>query len=90
MAGDRNLLIRGDAVWDGLMTHEYLHTRQEFETAADMEWFLEGSAFYYTVGQKYGIISWMRRRKQAYRALLRGHRLRNVLSDSIVTHDPMN
>jgi len=25
----------------------------------------------------------MRRRKQAYRALLRGHRLRNVLSDSI-------
>lgn len=36
-----------DALWDGLMTHEYLHTRQEFETSAEMEWFVEASAFYY-------------------------------------------
>lgn len=40
-------LIRGDAVWDGLMTHEYLHTRQAFETGPEMRWFVEGSAFYY-------------------------------------------
>lgn len=60
IGGDRNLLIRGDAVWDGLMTHEYLHTRQEFETAADMQWFLEGSAFYYMALVPYnrGTMDW--------------------------------
>jgi len=41
------LAVRGDSVWDGLLTHEYLHTRQDFETAGDMEWFVEGSAFYF-------------------------------------------
>jgi len=36
-----------------------------------------------TVGQKCVNIDWMKRRKQVNRALLRDHRLRNVLSDSI-------
>jgi hypothetical protein len=43
----------------------------------------------YTVGQKCVNSDWMKRRKQVNRALLRDHRLRNVLSDSIVTHDPI-
>jgi|GEM_PF-4334340 len=47
--GGGEVCLRGEqrAIWDGLMTHEYVHTRQEFSTADDMEWFIESSAFYY-------------------------------------------
>jgi len=60
VGGDRSFVIRGDAVWDGLMTHEFLHTRQEFDTAAEMEWFVESSAFYYMALAPYnrGTMDW--------------------------------
>ncbi|MDQ2074720.1 hypothetical protein RBH20_19510 [Haloarcula sp. H-GB4] len=47
-SGD-NVCLKGDsrALWDGLMTHEYLHTRQEFAVNSEMEWIIEASAFYY-------------------------------------------
>jgi hypothetical protein len=61
-AADSAFVIRGDAVWDGLMTHEFLHTRQEFATGADMEWLIEGSAFYYMslVPYNRGTMDWER------------------------------
>lgn len=34
-------------IWDGLIIHEYVHTRQDFSVAADMQWLIEASAFYY-------------------------------------------
>lgn len=59
---NRTFLIRGDAVWDGLIAHEYLHTRQEFEAGADMKWFVESSAFYYhaLVPYRRGTMGWER------------------------------
>lgn len=46
---DNRVYLRGEErfIWDGLMTHEYVHTRQFFDTTPQMEWLIEGSAFYY-------------------------------------------
>lgn len=34
-------------IWDGLIVHEYVHTRQDFSVSSDMHWIVEASAFYY-------------------------------------------
>ena len=59
-ADGNTFLIRANATEDGLMAHEYLHTRQEFDTERDMEWFVESSAFYYHALVPYnrGTIGW--------------------------------
>ena len=59
-ADGNTFLIRGNATQDGLMAHEYLHTRQEFDTDDDMEWFVESSAFYYQslIPYNRGTIGW--------------------------------
>jgi hypothetical protein len=42
------------------MTHEYVHTRQDFSTATDMEWIIEAGGFYYMALVPYncGTMSW--------------------------------
>jgi len=47
--GGNGICLEGTegALWGGLMTHEYIHTRQEFSVGSDMEWIIEASAFYY-------------------------------------------
>jgi hypothetical protein len=61
-ASGNEVYIRGEQefVWDGLMAHEYVHTRQDFSVAPDMEWIIEASGFYHMALVPYncGTMSW--------------------------------
>lgn len=51
VALDRTFLTVDDAPLNStynVWVHEYIHTRQDFDTTRDFRWFIEGSAIYYT------------------------------------------